>query len=137
MIIQELNLHHIHQLPPTCLPHNPNLHTLNLWMMKLPMELQVPLVTMLKLMHLPRLSTRLPKPTTPVPSTNSRKPFHSMVLTPENSTLSSSSANSTSKIIQICFRMIQLRSIIPILSFLKGSKLDCFKPALLDPNEPA
>jgi len=50
---------------------------------------------------------KIVKETTPVPSPNSGNPIYVMVPTPQNSALSSSNANSTSKIVQIFFRMIQ------------------------------
>jgi len=54
-----------------------------------------------------------------------------MVQTLANSTLSSYSANSTSKTIKICLRMVNF-----VLSYLKGAALDCFKSAILDPIKP-
>src|SRR5882672_9144053 len=58
----------------------------------------------------------LSKATTRVPNPNFGNQTHSMVPTPENSTLLSYSANSTSDIVQICSNLIQLRSIICFLS---------------------
>src|SRR5882724_6570832 len=57
-----------------------------------------------------------------------------MVPTPKNFALSSYSANSTSEIAKIYLRMIPIRSIV--LSFLKGTALDCFESAVLDPIKP-
>src|SRR5882724_756462 len=65
-----------------------------------------------KLLHLPRLSTRLSKQNTRAPNPNSGNLTQLTVLTPENFTLLSSSVNSTSEIVQICFQTIQLQSII-------------------------
>src|SRR5882724_3870626 len=100
-------------------------------MMILQTRLPVQQFPIVELLHLPRLSTRLSTQITPTPNPNSGNLTHLMVPTLTNSTLLSSSANSTSEIVQIYFQMIQLT-----FSFLKGSALDCFEPILLDPNEP-
>src|SRR5882724_4869278 len=57
-----------------------------------------------------------------------------MVPTLANSAILSYSANSTSKIVKIYLRMILIRSVMS--SFLKGTDLDCFESAVLDPIEP-
>ena len=55
---------------------------------------------------------KIVKQITPAPNPNSGNTTHLMVPTLENSALLSSSANSTSEIIQIYFWTIQLRAII-------------------------
>src|SRR5882724_1022181 len=96
----------------------------NLWLTKLLMKLQVPLVMMLKLLHSPRLSTRLSNTTTPVPSPNPENPIHVMVPALKNSALSSSNVNSISDIIHIFH--YDTAKVNYILFFMKGSTLDCF-----------
>jgi len=58
-----------------------------------------------------------------------------MVPTPKNSALLSYSANSTSEIVRIFSRTINLK-VNYVLSYLKGTALDCFKSAILDPDKP-
>ena len=57
------------------------------------------------------------------------------VLTLKSFAPSSSSASSTSEIVKIFFQD-ETTKVNYVLSYLKGSALDCFKPGLLDPLEP-
>ena len=57
-----------------------------------------------------------------------------MVLTLANSALSSYSANSTSEIAKMFED--DTNKVNYVLSFLKGTALDCFESAILDPVEP-
>jgi len=120
----------VHELKPLSeTPLTPDLqpssavHSLITWMMILLMRLPAPQIEMLKLQHLQRLSKQI----TLTPNPNSGNLTHLMVLSLANSAPLFSSANSTSDPDLFPDDTVKVNY---ILSYLKGSALDCFKPTL-------
>jgi len=127
-------LHHIHQLPYTCHPHNPNPHTSKLWM-KLwwktsgnPNNEAEAFAKAIDKIIKANYGSSKSKPKLWEPD-----PFNG-----------SDSQKLRTFILQCklnfrdCPDQFQndATKVNYILSYLKGSALDCFKPALLDPIEP-